>query len=165
MPSSKSLSHLGTLLIDLAQGSRPPLLSSPDSQLPFFIKKPRSELQLYPLSDILPLLDPPREQIGLKNIQSDQESGNCWVVHHIPGRVRIKILPSGFRMAQDMDMDAMIQQIPGISQIRVNPVARSLVIEYDKNRLPYDLWEKMRQLRHNPRVEMEIRARLQDVCI
>lgn len=87
------------------------------------------------------------------------------VVHHIPGRVRIKILPSGFRMAQDMDMDAMIQQIPGISQIRVNPVARSLVIEYDKNRLPYDLWEKMRQLRQQPELEMEVRARLQNVCI
>lgn len=86
------------------------------------------------------------------------------VAHHIPGRVRIKILPSGFLMAQDMDVDEMTQRIPGILHIRVNPVARSLVIDYDKNLVPYDLWEKLKQLKRRPELEMEIRTRLQNMC-
>ena len=86
------------------------------------------------------------------------------IAHHIPGRVRIKVLPSGYEMALNMDTDELIRCIPGITRIKVNPASRSLVIEYDQERLPYELWEKLRYLKGKPELEMEIRSRLQNVC-
>ena len=43
-----------------------------------------------------------------------------------------------------------ILAVPGVIQQRVNVHARSVVIEYDRKLIPYDLWELLGQIRAKP---------------
>jgi hypothetical protein len=82
------------------------------------------------------------------------------IAHHVPGRIRLKILPSGLEAAKSINVQNMIESIPGVLVTRLNFLARSLVIEYDKDRLPYDLWESLGQLRNHPELTQEVAERL-----
>ncbi len=65
------------------------------------------------------------------------------IVHHIPGRIRIRVLPSGVAIARRIDFDKVRAHLTGILGVRVNPVVGSVVIEYDSNRLSPKLWEDL----------------------
>lgn len=78
------------------------------------------------------------------------------IVHHIPGRVRLKFSISGLDTLQEADMENTVGSIPGILDIRVNPYAMSAVIEYEQEQLPYHLWVNVGQLRKNPELAGEI---------
>lgn len=66
------------------------------------------------------------------------------IKHHIPGRMRIK-----FDQAIRKDSQAMAlanQQtgpLPGVTKVRTNLLARSVVIEYDPQRISPDLLEEL----------------------
>ena len=83
------------------------------------------------------------------------------IAHHIPGRVRLAILPSGVEIVQKTGLNDMIGSIPGITKMRINAFARSIVIEYDREKLPYDLWESLPGLLKRPDHAAEIRNRLE----
>jgi hypothetical protein len=82
------------------------------------------------------------------------------IAHHVPGRIRLKILPSGLDAVKSIDVQNMIESIPGVLLTRLNFLARSLVIEYDRDQLPYDLWESLGQLRNHPDLAHEVAERL-----
>jgi hypothetical protein len=55
------------------------------------------------------------------------------LVHHIPGRFRIKF---DFFLAfhpEIQKLGDLSKTLPGITQVRMNIWARSLIVEYDKN--------------------------------
>jgi hypothetical protein len=82
------------------------------------------------------------------------------IAHHIPGRIRLKVLPSGIKMALQTDIQDVVQSVPGIRNVRVNPLSRSVVIEYDAARFPSDLWESILHLGKRPELISEVQDRL-----
>ena len=87
------------------------------------------------------------------------------VAHHIPGRIRLRILASGLSVVRRIDVRSVIGALPGIKSIRVNALAGSVVIEYDTGKLPFTLWESMLQLRNKPHLADQIREHLQSLCV
>jgi hypothetical protein len=82
------------------------------------------------------------------------------VAHHVPGRIRLRILLSGLRAVQDVDLQSLVLTIPGVLCFRVNTCARSVVIEYDQQKLPYELWETVKQLKSRPELAPQFVNRL-----
>ncbi len=85
------------------------------------------------------------------------------IAHHIPGRIRLRVLPSGYWLAQQGDIGEAVQEIPGVHSIRVNTAARSITIEYDREKVPRELWEKIEQLKDRPELGEEIAAQLREL--
>lgn len=83
------------------------------------------------------------------------------IVHHIPGRIRLRVLRSGIPLAARTDLQAILQAIPGIQQVRINPVVGSVVVEYDTRRLPYPLWERLAKLRFDATLHSELKRDLE----
>lgn len=65
------------------------------------------------------------------------------IVHHIPGRVRLRLQPSGISIARKLDLDRIREHVAGILNIRVNRLAGSVLIEYDCKRVNPRLWERL----------------------
>lgn len=82
------------------------------------------------------------------------------IEHHIPGRIRLKVRPSGFGAALNMDSARFARAVPGIERVRTSVLARSVVIEYDKQKIVPDLWEKLKALGTDPAEAEEIRRML-----
>lgn len=78
------------------------------------------------------------------------------VAHHIPGRIRLKILPSGIKMALKSDLLQLEGAIPGIHSIEVKWLARCVVIAYDERRLPFEFWDRLQQIKDKPELAGEI---------
>jgi len=90
------------------------------------------------------------------------------VAHQLPGRVRLKLLPTGEDLAKEYDrkgagIDAAIASIDGVHAIRLNRLARSVVVEYDPKKIPADLWQEVVHLRAQPDGRAEIRAKLRSL--
>lgn len=66
--------------------------------------------------------------------------------HHMPGRLRLRF---SMRAASLLTRDEAaqlgneIQRLVGIKSVRLNAMARSLVIEYDVARIPSRLWRDL----------------------
>lgn len=82
------------------------------------------------------------------------------VAHHIPGRIRLKILLSGLGAVKDVDLKALVLGIPGVLDMRVNASARSVVIEYNQQQLPYEVWETVKKLKSQPELAPQLATRL-----
>ena len=82
------------------------------------------------------------------------------IAAHIPGRIRLRISVSGVKTVQKVDMEITAGSIPGIRNMRINPFARSAIIEYDREQLPYDLWESLGQVRNRPELAPEVGEKL-----
>ena len=82
------------------------------------------------------------------------------IVHHIPGRIRLRILPSGLRTAMEIDLQQIRDNTPGILSLRINALVGSVVIEYNRNRLDPDLWNLLSRLRKAPELRAEAESRL-----
>ncbi|MGY3945287.1 hypothetical protein [Aeromonas tecta] len=71
------------------------------------------------------------------------------IAHHIPGRVRFKLKlgalasPELGQLSQVGQLKQMIETMPGIRDLRVNPAALSCVVEYDTAEIPPPLWESL----------------------
>lgn len=68
------------------------------------------------------------------------------VVHHIPGRIRLKFNLNAVAFARQLDVKAYKQDIeafPALKSYRLNMMAGSLILEYDARALPFQLIEQM----------------------
>jgi len=82
------------------------------------------------------------------------------IAHHVPGRIRLRILLSGLGAVQNVDLHALVLSIPGVLGMRVNTSARSVVIEYNQQKLPYELWETVKRLKSQPELAPQFATRL-----
>jgi len=83
------------------------------------------------------------------------------IVHHVPGRIRLRLKRSGIEVIARTDVKNLMQNIPGILKLRVNPVVGSLTLEYDEKRLSYSLWEKLGALRTRPELRQQVEELLE----
>ncbi len=77
------------------------------------------------------------------------------VAHHVAGRIRLKILPLGVEMLtrrqhESGSADSPVERLPGVRKLRTNPIARSVVVEYDEEVLTNDLWTALELARIKP---------------
>ena len=82
------------------------------------------------------------------------------IAHHIPGRIRLKIMLSGLGAIKGVDLNGIVGAIPGIFNYRINAFARSAVIKYDQEQLPYDLWESIVEAGNGSEITAEVEDRL-----
>lgn len=71
---------------------------------------------------------------------------HCRIVHHVPGRIRLRFDPLGLAgvLAGDPGrLHALLGRLAGIQRTEVNPGACSLVVHYDHTALPSPLWERI----------------------
>ncbi|OUD15029.1 HMA2 domain-containing protein [Thioflexithrix psekupsensis] len=67
------------------------------------------------------------------------------VVHHIHGRIRLRLSPSVLQHPIAKQADTLVQRvrsIRGILDVRINLVVGSIVIEYDPDWIAPQLWEQ-----------------------
>jgi len=63
------------------------------------------------------------------------------VAHHVPGRIRLKLDPAVRSHPKAMTLAALAQKGNGAFRARLNILARSLVLEYDPDRIDPGLVE------------------------
>lgn len=68
------------------------------------------------------------------------------IAHHIPGRIRLKLvglkLDAGGKalLEQARQFQQVLEQTAGVKSIRLNLLAGSCVVEYDKTVIPPSAW-------------------------
>lgn len=85
------------------------------------------------------------------------------VAHELPGRIRLRILPSGVARLQETQSEVAAVALPGIRGVRVNPFARSVVIEYSPSVIPPGLWRRLVALRQHPERGAELAGELRSL--
>lgn len=68
------------------------------------------------------------------------------IVHHLPGRIRLRLGPALWGQAAHVDrgrFQALIDGLEGIRDVRVNMAIASVVIEYDPGQVHPDDWETL----------------------
>ena len=70
-------------------------------------------------------------------------AGHAAIVHHIPGRIRLKVKLQGLLIARDLDAADLVKYFNGIQDVRANAAARSIVIGYDHGVITPDFWERL----------------------
>ncbi len=83
------------------------------------------------------------------------------VAHHIPGRIRLKLsdaasAPSG-TAERVLHFCRIAQDVPGIRSAKLNPLARSCVVEYDPAAIPPAAWDDLAQGRRTEPAERLLR--------
>jgi hypothetical protein len=83
------------------------------------------------------------------------------IVHHIPGRIRLKVKLSGLLLARDLDAADLMKYFNGILDARANAAARSIVIGYDERVIDPDFWNLLVNLKKDPGLRCSVREQLQ----
>lgn len=72
--------------------------------------------------------------------------GHVQIVHHVPGRIRLRIAPSFLshldRVARNRVTEEL-RSLRGIRGMRINPAAGSIIIEYAAGHITPGTWELM----------------------
>ncbi|MDV7212058.1 HMA2 domain-containing protein [Azotobacter beijerinckii] len=67
------------------------------------------------------------------------------VVHHIQGRIRLKLVAGYESLAgqgrQARQFQSILDRTPGVHGVRVNLLARSCTVEYDPQVIPVEAWD------------------------
>jgi len=67
-------------------------------------------------------------------------------VHHIKGRIRVRVNPKIKDESNDItidDINSLPQKIKGIKNIKINKIVGSITVTYDNDIFPYELWEDL----------------------
>jgi hypothetical protein len=80
---------------------------------------------------------------------------------HTPGEITVQLALTGLDAFDGADLQELVHAIPAIRDVQTRLLSRSVVITYDQERLPPDLWESLLRLREEPHRAVEVRARLQ----
>lgn len=68
------------------------------------------------------------------------------IVHHLPGRIRLRFGPALWGKAAHLDRDLfqkIVTHLEGIRDVRLNRAVASVVIEYDPSQVHPDAWETL----------------------
>lgn len=90
-------------------------------------------------------------------------AGQAAIVHHIPGRIRLKVRLQGLLIAQDMQADDLVKYFKGILDVRANAAARSIVIGYDAGVIAPDFWDRLVGGKMDPSLGNSVREQLESL--
>ncbi len=90
-------------------------------------------------------------------------AAHAQIAHHIPGRIRLKIKPSGIPLAMKLDPQDL-GFFTGVRSVRSNTAARSVVIDYDEQKIPFSLWEKLLKAKAGSEVRNSVQQALQKLA-
>ena len=68
------------------------------------------------------------------------------IVHHLPGRIRLRLGPALWRRATQVNSSVVRQivtRLEGIHDVRVNAAVATVVIEYDPKQVQPEHWETL----------------------
>ncbi len=88
------------------------------------------------------------------------------VKHHVPGRIRVKADLNGVKKLVNVGstvIEETISAMPGIYNYRINKKALSVIIDYNPEILPFELWEDIGKLGEYPLYRERIRQQLLDI--
>jgi hypothetical protein len=88
-------------------------------------------------------------------------AGQTQIVHHIQGRIRLKVKLSGLFLAQDLEAEDMKKYFMGIVDVRTNAAARSIVISYDTGAIAPDLWDRLLNCNVDPSLRSSVKEELE----
>jgi hypothetical protein len=88
-------------------------------------------------------------------------AGQTTIVHHIPGRIRLKVKLSGLRIAREMNVEDLVNHFDGILEARPNIAARSIIVTYDTDKIAPALWERLVNEKRDPSVRNSVREELE----
>lgn len=69
-------------------------------------------------------------------------------VHHIKGRLRLRIDPKVKKEVEGIslqDIKELPKHVEGLTEVRVNKLAGTVIIRYNHEVFPYELWENLLQ--------------------
>jgi hypothetical protein len=84
------------------------------------------------------------------------------VVRHEPGYLKVQVALSALGLFQDINLDDLKEQIPGILNSEIKLLSRSVLIEYDRTILPGRLLDELFDLNNEKGNEKQIRGKLRD---
>jgi hypothetical protein len=87
------------------------------------------------------------------------------IVHHIPGRIRLKVKLSGLLLAMDLDAADLTRCFTGILDARANAAARSIVIAYDERVIDPEFWNLLVNLKKYPELRSSVKQQLERLSI
>lgn len=70
------------------------------------------------------------------------------VAHHTKGRIRFRLLPKALNYVYQIDshdITSSIRSLPGIEDVRINPIAGSIVVYYNPRQIEPTWWEELLQ--------------------
>ena len=85
------------------------------------------------------------------------------IVHHIPGRIRLKVNLPGLLLAKDLDASDLMKYFKGIQDARANVAARSIVINYDERVIDPAFWELLVNGKKDPELKRSVRQQLEEL--
>jgi hypothetical protein len=68
------------------------------------------------------------------------------LVHHIKGRIRFQIEQQALETVAQINIDEivnLIRSLPSIEDVRINPIAASIIIYYNPEQIQPKLWEQL----------------------
>lgn len=86
---------------------------------------------------------------------------HCRIVHHIPGRIRLRFDPIGLApllRGRSALLEATLQKVAGVGNTEINLAACSLVVHYDPRTLLPASWDQL--LNGSPVESAALAARL-----
>ena len=85
---------------------------------------------------------------------------NTTITNHIPGKIKLKVSLSALKIFKSIDVDEMIRYFPGVLDYQFKPFKRTVDIEYDHEKMPYDIWENMEQSKKQPELKTKLKEQL-----
>ncbi|MFP5212572.1 MAG: hypothetical protein ACLGPL_04260 [Acidobacteriota bacterium] len=85
-------------------------------------------------------------------------AGHAEIVKHDPGEIHLKIKPTGISIALSIDLLGLKAAINGIIGANVN--GRTVVVNYDEEVIPKELWELLIKSHANPKIQQLVRKEL-----
>jgi copper chaperone CopZ len=69
---------------------------------------------------------------------SEAEKGGCervnnYYVHHVPGRLRVRVPQVKQSPKESRNVQALLQDLLGVESVSVNPITGSVLVTYDKD--------------------------------
>jgi hypothetical protein len=68
------------------------------------------------------------------------------IVHHLPGRIRLRLGSALWGVAASVDRDRfkiLLDHVEGIRAVRINVAVASVIVEYDPTTIPPADWETL----------------------
>ncbi|MGC8494861.1 MAG: hypothetical protein ACP5SH_24320 [Syntrophobacteraceae bacterium] len=87
------------------------------------------------------------------------------IVHHIPGRIRLKVKLAALLRARDLEISELVDRFAGILDARANAGARSIVISYDTATISPALWDLLVNGKADPPQQKTIRDQLARLAV